>query len=314
VGSFAQWNDQIDRLSIGVSGARVQSFFLVSFPVIEVAMLASVLRGAVMFREQARGFVAALMLVFTVLGMAQSAEEVRLIQVDPGAFNAYGHWLGEGGKLELRCSGGRTFADGWQISPTLQFLDLPAPLPESMSPKRTLVLAVCSYRDSMYAVGDPAESVVAACKARLRSSGLVDLEAVATDGDKVEGGISHDGGPNYRVYWLGKAPGVMKLGGPEVPPTQAMINAVQESEAQAVLAAMARVLENGGMVIVSAYPLPRVKFVPAGRKTEALDLLRQAAQASAPITEQSWPMNDLIDYGFAEQMRRPLPVGRREGG
>lgn len=246
-------------------------------------------------------------------GTAQSAEDVRLLQVDAGAFNAYGHWLGESGKLELRCSGGRTFADGWQISPTLPFEDLPPASPESPSPKMTLVLAVCSYRDSLYAAGDPAESVVAACQAKLRNSGLVDLEAVATHGDKVEGGIAPDGGPNYRIYWLGNAPSVMKLGGPEAPPTPAMIKAVQESAAQAVLAAVAGVLENGGMVIVSAYPLPRVKFVPAGRKAEALDLLRQAAQTSAPITAQSWPENDLIDDGFAEQMRRPLPIGRKEG-
>jgi hypothetical protein len=89
-----------------------------------------------------------------------SAVDVRLIQVDPGAFNASGHWLGESGKLELLCSGGRTFADRWQISPTLQFQDLPPSSPESPRSKMTLALAVCSDRDSLYVAGEPAESVV----------------------------------------------------------------------------------------------------------------------------------------------------------
>lgn len=55
----------------------------------------------------------------------------------------------------------------------------------------------------------------------------MDLEAVAIEGDKVDDGISQVGGPNYRVYWLGKAPGLMMLGGPEVTPTPAPRNGVE---------------------------------------------------------------------------------------
>jgi len=256
-------------------------------------------------------------LLLSMLAYAQNDDEVRVIHVDANAFCAYGHWISDDGVVELRYSDGVTYADGWQISPELTLHDLgPTPPPgitdlASRSPWGKLGYEVAVMRDSMFTAGDSPETVVSACKDKLRKSGLVDLSATSDEGAKVEGGIQHTGGPNYRIYRIGGRTCVMPLGQQLAAPSQEQLKAVRERQSHGLFLALAEHLEAGNMYLISAYPLPTGVFIPRANRDEVATMLREAAKSASPITAETWQHGDVIGYGFAEQARNPLPVGRK---
>ncbi|MBT3211918.1 MAG: hypothetical protein HN345_07880 [Planctomycetaceae bacterium] len=256
---------------------------------------------------------------YEILVLAQHDDEVRIIQVDPDACNVYGHWISEDGEVELRYSAakGMTYADGWQISPGLTLTDqgshvaMGIPDKANLSPKRAVVVEVCEMRDSMFTAKQSAETVTAACMDKLRKSGMVDLMATSDEGEKVEGGIQYLAGPIYRVYWVNGKTGQMNLGRQETPPTGGRMKAVRDGKAYNLFHLVAENLDSGNMFVQTAYPLPRGKFVPKVKRQEAASLLKQAEGTFAPINSENWGKHDLIDYGFAEQARNPLPTNRK---
>lgn len=276
-----------------------------------------------MIPTQMRNWILGSILILPVLGNAQNGDEARVIQVAPDDFCAYGHWISEDGEVELNYSfaTGNLFADGWQISPGLTLNQGPAvamaydTLDKSeLSPRRKLVIEVCEMRDSMFARKASATSVTEACMDKLRKSGLIDLSASCDEGAEVVGGIQHVGGPNYRIYWITGKTSWMNLGQQEVPPTEEHLKAVRGNESYVLFHTLIEHLEAGGMYIQAAYPLPRGMFVPLHRKHEVAAALREAVEISSEITQETWKQaHEGIDYGFAEQMRTPLPLSRKEG-
>ncbi len=276
-----------------------------------------------MIPVQMRNWILSAILLFPLLSNAQSGDEVRVIQVAPADFSAYGHWISEDGEVELRYSyaTGTLFADGWQISPGVTLIQGPAVAmghdnldKSELSPQRKLVIEVCEMRDSMFAQKAPATSITESCMGKLRKSGLIDLSATSDAGAEVVDGIQHVGGPNYRIYWTGGKTSWMNLGQQEIPPTDEHMQAVRKNESYILFHTLAEHLEAGGMYIQTSYPLPRGMLVPQNRKHEVAAVLRKAGEYSSEITQETWPqVHDDVDYGFAEQMRSPLPLSRKEG-
>lgn len=276
-----------------------------------------------MFPSQMRNWILVSILLLPLLSNAQGGDEVRVIQVAPDDFCAYGHWISKDGEIELRYSyaTGTLFADGWQVSPGLTLNQGPAVAMgydnldmSNLSPQRKLIVEVCEMRDSMFTKQASATSVTEACMDKLRQSGLIDLSASSDGGTEVVGGIQHVGGPNYRIYWTTGKTSWMNLGQQEVPPTEEHLKAVRGNESNILFHTLIEHLEAGGMYVQTAYPLPRGMFVPRHRKHEVAAILREAEEASSEITQEIWKLaHDDIDYGFAEQMRNPLPLSRKEG-
>lgn len=276
-----------------------------------------------MTRAQMRNWILGPMILLPVLSNAQGGDEVCVIQVAPGDFSAYGHWISEDGEVELRYSypSGTLFADGWQINPGLTMNQGPAVVVgydkldrSELSPQGRLEIEVCEMRDSMFAQKASATSVTEACMDKLRNSGLVDLSATSDEGAPVVDGIQHVGGPIYRIYWTGGEIVLMNLGRQEIPPTEEHLQAVRRNASYALFHRLAEHLQAGEMYIQTAYPLPRGVFVPRHRKEEVASILRKAGEASSEITQETWQqVDDDIAYGFAEQMRNPLPISRKEG-
>ena len=272
-----------------------------------------------MFPAQLRNWIFGSMLLPPLLSNAQSGDEVRVIHVDANAFSAYGHWISDDGVVELRYqhATGTLFADGWQISPELTQEDIGPTRPlgiadmGNLSPKRKAVLQICVMRDSMFAAGDSPEAVVSACKDFLRKSGLVDLSATGDRGEKIEGGIQHDGGPNYDIFWADFPPSIMCLGKQGTPPSQEQLKSVRERQSYGLFLTLAEHLEAGHMYLISAYPMPTGSFIPRANRDEVAALLRGARKASSPITAENWQDGDVISYCFAEQARIPLPISRK---
>lgn len=258
-----------------------------------------------------------LLLLFPALSSAQSDDEVCVINVDANAFCAYGYWISDDGIVELRYADGVTYADGWQISPELTLRDH-GPTPPlgitdlvSRSPWGKLGYQVAVMRDSMFAAGDSPETVVSACKNMLRESGQVDLAATSDEGEKVEGGIQHVGGPNYRVYRIGGRTSTMPLGHQLAAPSQEQLKVVREQQSHGLYLALIKHLEAGHMYLISSHPMPTGSFIPRANRDEVAAVLRGAAKATSPITAENWQNGDVVSYCFAEQARTPLPINRK---
>ena len=278
-----------------------------------------------MFPAQVRIWVLGSMLLLPLLSNAQSGDEVRIIHVDPEAFNAYGHWISEDSEIELHYqhATGTLFADGWQINPGLTMNQSPAVAmgydsvdKSTLPPQRRLVIEVCEMRDSMFSQKASAATVAEACMDKLRKSGLVDLSATSDEVFEAEvvDGIQYVGGPTYYIYWTSGKTGLMNLGQQETPPTDEYLQAIRAQQAYGLFHKLAEHLEAGGMYIQTAHPLPRGMLVPRHRKHEVAAILRRAGESSSEITQDMWQqVHDYVDYGFAEQMRSPLPVSRKGG-